>query len=86
MTRLRAAHAFFAERGVEVVALETAGDNAVYAWDDAGTAHAFVVTIVRAPEGRGAETVCVAAENNNNNIIVTSKIRPLLPGPLLPCR
>ena len=41
VTRLRAAHAFFAERGVEVVALETAGDNAVYAWDDAGTAHAF---------------------------------------------
>ena len=33
LARLRAAHARFADEGAEVVALETAGDDATYEWD-----------------------------------------------------
>jgi glycosyltransferase involved in cell wall biosynthesis len=33
LARLRAAHDYFAERDVEVIGLETAGDDATYAWE-----------------------------------------------------
>ena len=55
IARLRAAHVAFAARGVELVAFETAGADAVYNWQDQTDGEAFVHEQVFA--GRAFETI-----------------------------